>query len=191
MIVRLAVFASGFGSNAKNIHSYFSSSDTARVVLFCSNNIDSGVVSYSEKNQISCCVFSRTQLNNPDFLPSVLSKNSIDMIILAGFLLKIPESLISLYSKKIINIHPSLLPKYGGRGMYGDFVHSAVIKDREVESGITIHYVNQSYDEGEIIFQEKCCVSKKDTVTSLKKKVRDLEHQFFPVVIKNLILKHY
>ena len=159
MIVRLAVFASGFGSNAKNIHSYFSSSVTARVVLFCSNNIDSGIVSYSKKNQIPCCVFSRTELNDPDFLPSVLTKHSIDMVVLAGFLLKIPEKLICLYSKKIINIHPSLLPKYGGMGMYGDFVHSAVIKAREVESGITIHYVNQSYDEGEVIFQEKCYVS--------------------------------
>ena len=157
MIARLAVFASGFGSNAKNIHSYFSSSDIARVVLFCSNNIDSGVVSYSKKNLISCCVFSKTQLNDPDFLPPILAKNSIDMIVLAGFLLKIPEKLICLYSKKIVNIHPSLLPKYGGIGMYGNFVHSAVIKAKEAESGITIHYVSRSYDEGEVIFQEKCC----------------------------------
>ena len=191
MIARLAVFASGFGSNAKNIHSYFSSSDIARVVLFCSNNVDSGVVSYSKKHQISCCLFSRAQLNDPDFLPSILAKKSIDMIVLAGFLLKIPEKLICLYSKKIVNLHPSLLPKYGGRGMYGDFVHSAVIKAREVESGITIHYVNQSYDEGEVVFQEKCCVSKKDTVDSLKERVRKLEHRFFPVVIEKLILNNY
>ena len=191
MIVRLAVFASGFGSNAKNIHSYFVFSKNARVVLFCSNNIDSGIVSYAKKKLVPCCVFSKNQLNDSDFLPSVLAKNSVDLIVLAGFLLKIPEKLLSLYSKKIINIHPSLLPKYGGRGMYGDFVHSTVIDSGEKESGITIHYVNHSYDKGEVIFQEKCVVSKHDTVCSLKEKIRDLEHRFFPVVIEKLILNRF
>lgn len=188
MPIRLAVFASGLGSNAKNINAYFSCLEIASVVLFCSNNINSGLVSYAKEIQAPFCVFSKKQLNDSTFLSSVLSENSVDFIVLAGFLLKIPAKLISLYPQKIINIHPSLLPKHGGVGMYGNFVHSSVISSGERVSGITIHYVNHSYDEGEIIFQEKCAVSKNETVSSLRKKIRALEHYHFPRVIKKLIL---
>ena len=185
----IAVFGSGSGSNAEKILEYFSNCTHAKVVLIASNNSSAFILQRAKKYGIDSFVFSKKQLLNfSEFNTTLLEKN-IEFIVLAGFLLKIPEKLIEFYKNKIINIHPSLLPKYGGKGMFGMNVHKAIIKNNESYSGITIHLVNEFYDQGEILFQEKCAISRVETAESLAKKISILEHQFFAPTILNYIKK--
>ena len=187
----LAIFASGNGSNAKNIYCFFQNSSDINVVLICSNNKDAYVVKIAKQLDIPLFLFTKQGLETFFKLEKVLKKNRIDFIILAGFLLKIPKKLLENYPNKVINIHPALLPKYGGKGMYGNNVHKAVLEKKETESGITIHFVNSKYDDGEIIFQTKCNVEKNDSVESLGKKIQKLEQEFFPKTIEWVIKKTY
>jgi len=191
MAKNIAIFASGNGSNAENIYRFFQKSSDISVVLICSNNKGAYVVKRAEKLQIPLFLFTKQGFENFFELKKVLEAKEVDFIILAGFLLKIPKKILEHYPDKIINIHPALLPKYGGKGMYGNIVHKAVLENKEVESGITIHFVNSEYDDGEIIFQAKCKVKKNDSVESLVKKVQKLERDFFPKIIEGVIKNTY
>jgi len=186
---RLAIFASGFGTNAQNICDYFSASSDIEVGILCSNNKNAQVLIRAEKLNISTLIFSKSDLENFDILAVFLETNKIDYLILAGFILKIPGKMIDRYHNKILNIHPSLLPKYGGKGMYGKNVHAAVLANNDRKSGITIHLVNKNYDDGEILFQESCIVSENETIDSLSKKVQLLEKKYFPTTLEKFILK--
>ena len=185
----VAVFGSGNGGNAENIYNYFRSSNNVKVVLFCTNNENALIVKRAKKLKIPIFCVKKDELSNFYSLKKVLNLYAVDYIILAGFLLKIPYQMVALYQDRIINIHPSLLPKYGGGGMYGNNVHRAVLANKESESGITIHFVNQNYDEGRIILQKKCAVSSVETIDSLKKKIQALEYRYFPKTIEKTILK--
>jgi len=185
---RIAVFGSGSGSNIENICSYFEKSNTINVVLVCTNNRKSLIVTRAKKFGVPIYYTTKKELSDFSQMQSSLKVLGVDYIILAGFLLKIPEKMVNYYKKRIINIHPSLLPKYGGKGMYGANVHKAVLKNNERESGITIHFVNKFYDQGEVILQKKCVVSKNETVNSLEKKIKYLEGAFFPKTIEKTII---
>ena len=186
---KIAIFGSGFGSNAENICLFFANSPDISVVLIGTNNKNSFLVNRAKKLNIPLVVFSKTYLNNFDELHKKLAEKEVDCIVLAGFLLKLPAKMINKYSDKIINLHPSLLPKYGGKGMYGDNVHREVLRQNEDVSGITIHLVNEKYDDGKILFQKKCNISAIETVSSLSKKINALELLFFPKTIKQFLLK--
>jgi phosphoribosylglycinamide formyltransferase-1 len=186
-MTRIAIFASGSGSNAENIANYFSDNANVEISLFLTNKENAYVLERAKQLEIQSVVFHRTQFLETDEITSILSKNDIDLIVLAGFLLKIPENLIKAYPNKIVNIHPALLPKFGGKGMYGDNVHKAVVENKETESGITIHYVNENYDEGKIIFQAKCPVIPTDTFENVAAKIHQLEYEHFPKTIDALI----
>lgn len=182
----LAVFASGSGTNAENIVKYFEDSELARVsVIFC-NRKDAGVVERAHKLGVRCIIFGKAQLEDGTVLDH-LKKLRIDFVALAGFLLKIPDAIIHEFPHRIINIHPALLPDYGGPGMYGLTVHEAVVENEEEETGITIHYVNEDYDEGEIIFQETVDVDYEDSPEDVQYKVQQLEHKHYPEVIEYLL----
>ena len=191
MTKNIAIFASGNGSNTENICNFFQNSSDINVVLICSNNKDAYVVKIAKKLQIPLFLFTKQGLENFFKLEKVLTENRVDFIILAGFLLKIPKKMLENYPNKIINIHPALLPKYGGKGMYGNNVHKAVLEKKETESGITIHFVNSKYDDGEIVFQTKCKVENNDSVESLGEKIRKLEQEFFPKTIEGVIKNTY
>lgn len=184
---RIVIFASGNGSNAENIITYFQKNEKAKVVLVLSNRKDAGVLERAKKLNVPVHSFSRMELEDPEGVPTILRENNPDLIVLAGFLWKFPETIIAEFPNKIINIHPALLPKYGGKGMYGSFVHRAVIENKEIESGISIHFVNEEYDEGTIILQKKVPVTGEDTPESLAQKVHDLEYEWFPKVIEELL----
>lgn len=186
-MTRIAIFASGSGSNAENIANYFSNNANVDVSLILTNNPNAFVLERAKRLGIKSHIFDKNDFSKNDSILHFLSKNDINLIVLAGFLLKIPENLITSFPNKIINIHPALLPKYGGKGMYGDKVHESVIEANEKESGITIHYVNENYDEGEIIFQAKCQINDTDTANDLAKKIHELEYENFPKVIENVI----
>ena len=186
---KIAIFASGKGTNAENICNHFKYSKEIKVVLLCTNKKNATVVSRLKKYSVPSFVFSKEELNNSNLVIEKLKIFKVDYIILAGFLLKIPKSIIDLFENKIINIHPSLLPKYGGRGMYGENVHRSVIENKEKESGVSVHFVNNNYDEGVIIQQEKCLLCEDETVSSLTEKIRFLEHQYFPTIIEKIITK--
>ena len=188
---KLAIFASGSGSNTKNICNYFAESSDIKVVLICTNRQDALVVKRANKLNIPVYIFSKSELNNFVDLHKKLQNIEVDVIILAGFLLKLPAIMVDSYPNRIINIHPSLLPKYGGKGMYGSNIHRAVIKNKELESGISIHFVNQNYDEGKIILQKKCSISANESVETLRHKIHKLEHNYFPVAIEKSIKKLY
>ena len=190
-VKKIAIFGSGSGSNAENIFWFFSKSLDIRVVLFVTNNNESLFVKRAKKINVPVCVINKKELENYVSLHKVLMSNDIDFIVLAGFLLKIPVKMVSFWDKKIINIHPSLLPKYGGKGMYGKHVHESVIKNKETESGITIHLVNEKYDDGAILFQKSCPVSSNEDLASLTQKVRALEHKYFPLIIKKHLSNDY
>ena len=183
---KIAIFASGSGSNAENIATYFKDKPVAEVELILTNKADAFVLERTKKLAIESVVFSSEQLKSGE-LVNLLKDKGIDFIVLAGFLLKIPENLIAVFPNKIINIHPALLPKYGGIGMYGDAVHKAVVTNKEKETGITIHYVNEHYDEGAIIFQAKCAVSESDTYEEVAHKIHQLEYEHFPRVIEKIL----
>lgn len=183
---RVAILASGSGSNAENIVHYFKDSKNVKIVLFATENPAAFVIERAKKLDIKCEVFSMETFKNGNFI-KVLDENKVDFIVLAGFLKLVPEYLIKAYPNKIVNIHPALLPNYGGKGMYGVKVHEAVIANSEPESGITIHYVNSHYDEGGIIYQAKCLIDKNDTPDTLATKVHALEYEYYPKVIESLL----
>lgn len=186
MTKNIAIFASGSGSNAENIIRYFENSNKFSFPIILSNKMDAYVHERANKMNIPSVTFSNEEFRNPSKILQLLSNYRIDYIVLAGFLLKVSPEIIIAFPNKIINIHPALLPKYGGKGMYGQRVHEAVKKANEEESGITIHYVNENYDEGNIIFQAKCEIDKNDTPDDIANKVHVLEYQIFPQVIDNI-----
>lgn len=185
MIKRIAIFASGNGSNAENICSYFKTFEDIQVSVILTNNSESGVVDRCRKLDIPLISFSKNELELKILLK--LLDLHIDYIVLAGFLLKIPLSIIQAYPDRIINLHPALLPKFGGKGMYGIHVHNAVIKAGESESGITIHCVSEEYDKGEILAQFRIPVDKTESPEELQTRIHELEYKYFPVVIESFI----
>lgn len=189
-MTKIAILASGSGSNAENIIKYFANNEGVNIKLIVSNKEDAYVHQRAKNLGIESVTYSASDFYHTDKVLECLLQKEIDFIVLAGFLLKIPENLLRAYPNKIINIHPALLPKFGGKGMYGDNVHKAVVESGETESGITIHYVNENYDEGTIIFQAKCPVSATDSYEDVAKKVHALEYTYFPVIIDKLLNKH-
>lgn len=184
----IAIFASGSGTNAEQIILHFKESQIGRVKLLLSNKSNAYALVRAEKYDVPTYVFSRDEFYNTDNIIELLLKEEIDLVVLAGFLWLVPVNLIRAFPDKMINIHPALLPKYGGKGMYGMYVHQAVIDSGDSESGISIHYVNEKYDEGKIIFQAKCKVTEEDTPESLAQKIHQLEYDYFPKVIEELII---
>jgi len=185
----IAIFASGTGTNAANIIRYFSEKRTAHIALIVSNNPAAGVLKIAEENNIPVLLLQKEKFFRGDAYVPELQHAAIDFIVLAGFLWKIPSALINAYRDNIINIHPALLPKHGGKGMYGNFVHEAVLSTAEKESGITIHFVDEVYDNGKIIFQTTCPIYENDTAETLAKRIHELEYEYFPVVIDEVIGK--
>jgi phosphoribosylglycinamide formyltransferase-1 len=186
---KIAIFASGSGTNAENIIKYFSNGKTARVDLVLSNRCEAFVLTRAAALNVNTLFFERNDFYSTDKVLACLHERNIDFIVLAGFLWLVPENILSSFERRIINIHPALLPVYGGKGMYGDKVHLAVLANHDKESGITIHYVNRAYDEGDIIFQAKCKIEPSDTPESLALKVHALEYKYYPKIIKDLIVK--
>ena len=184
--VSILIFASGNGSNAENIITYFQDKAIDINWMIITNNANAGVIQRAIKMSIPFLVFKKEDFLQNMFLEKISLINP-KLIILAGFLLKIPENLIKKFNNQIINIHPSLLPKYGGKGMYGMNVHNEVIKNKEDQSGISIHYVNKQYDEGEIIFQKSTKIIYPSTAKKLAKKIHELEMKYFPEIIEKLI----
>jgi len=185
---RIAIFASGTGSNAKKILAHFQSSNKIEVALIVSNKTNAGVLNFAKEYSVPTLIIDREKFLKGDGYVPELQAAKIDWIILAGFLWKIPVSLLNHWEKRIINIHPALLPKYGGKGMYGEAVHRAVLAANEKESGITIHYVDEQYDHGATIFQATCPVLSTDLIENLAEKIHTLEHLHYPVVIEKVIL---
>ncbi len=186
-MTRLAIFASGRGSNAHKIIEYFKKSNQIEVSLIVSNRSKAGVLMLAEENGIANSVIKKADFAESKQVLSTLKAHKVDVIILAGFLLKIPEYLIKAYPNRILNIHPALLPKYGGKGMYGIHVHNAVYDNKEKESGMTIHLVNEEYDKGRILFQAHCEITKDDIPEDIAAKVLKLEHKHFAPVIETYI----
>ncbi|MEX0987266.1 MAG: phosphoribosylglycinamide formyltransferase [Bacteroidales bacterium] len=183
----IAIFASGSGTNAQNIIRFFRPKENINVKLVLCNKPEAGVIDRAKELDTETFIFTRDDFYNTDLVNDKLEQYGIDYIVLAGFLWLVPESIVKAYPNAIINIHPALLPKYGGKGMYGSKVHEAVIANGEMESGITIHYVNEKYDEGNIIFQARCSVDRADTPETLAKKIHQLEHAHFPSVIEKVL----
>lgn len=184
---RIVIFASGSGTNTQNIVEYFQQGKLAKVVLVLSNKKDAKVLDRAEALKTKALAFTKDELNSEKGVLKTLINAKPDLIVLAGFLLKFPENILKEFPNKVINIHPALLPKYGGRGMYGKHVHEAVVDNQEAETGITIHYVNENYDEGAIIFQKSVAVSENDAPEDVAKKVHELEYEYFPKVIEELL----
>lgn len=184
---RIAIFASGSGSNAQKILEYFKDNSLAEVSIILSNNPDAYVLQRADNFETPTHVFDRNDFYKTDDVVELLKNLQIDLIVLAGFLWLIPSNLLNAFPNRIINIHPALLPSYGGKGMYGDRVHLAVLEAKEEESGITIHYVNEKFDEGEIIHQSKYKIDPNDTVELIRFKGQQLEHQHYPKTIENII----
>ncbi len=187
-IKRLAIFASGAGSNAENIMTHFAENPDMKVAIVLSDNEKACVLERARAHEVPTETFSRADFLSTDNVLHLLQKHKIDFIVLAGFLCYVPPNIIDNYTKRIVNIHPSLLPKHGGKGMYGGRVHQAVIEAEDTESGITIHHVNERFDEGEIIFQAQCPVLPADTAEEVEKKVRALEMKHFPTVIERFVM---
>ncbi|HAR39088.1 MAG: phosphoribosylglycinamide formyltransferase [Bacteroidetes bacterium GWD2_45_23] len=190
-MTQIAIFASGSGSNAENIADYFKGNPDIGVALILSNKQDAYVHERAKKLGIASFFFTKVEFDEGTKILDVLRKNKIDFIVLAGFLLKISQPILDAFSGRIINIHPALLPKYGGKGMYGDKVHQAVIDAGETESGITIHYVNEHYDAGHIIYQVSCEVQSGDSCDILAARVHALEYAHFPRVIEDVVRELY
>jgi len=186
MIKHLCIFASGTGSNAQKIVDYFRGNNDILVKLIVTNNPTAGVLSIAQKEGITSHILAKKELASTEFI-SMLQQESIDLIVLAGFLKLIPRSLINAFANKIVNIHPALLPNYGGKGMYGMNVHKAVKENGDSMSGMTIHFVNERFDEGEHIFQASCAILPEDTAKMIAQKVLQLEHKHYAVVIEKLL----
>jgi phosphoribosylglycinamide formyltransferase 1 len=188
-VKKIAVFASGAGSNAQKIIDNFRNQISAKVALIVCNKPGAAVLQIAQKENIPALIIEKERFFRGDAYLKELNEKKIDFIVLAGFLWKIPDSLIKAYRNKIVNIHPALLPKHGGKGMYGHAVHEAVIAAKENESGITIHYVDEIFDHGKIIFQAKCPVLSNDTADLLAQRIHSLEHEHYPKVIEQLVSK--
>lgn len=188
-MTQIAIFASGSGTNAQRIIEYFKNSKNINISCVLTNNKNAFVIERCKNLNVKCLIFNKSEFYDEQYFSSLLKENGVDFIVLAGFLWLIPKYLIKNYKNKIINIHPALLPKYGGKGMYGENVHKAVIENNENESGITIHFVNENYDEGGIIFQAKCNIEINDSPEILAKKIHELEYLHFPLVIEKLLSK--
>jgi phosphoribosylglycinamide formyltransferase 1 len=184
----IAIFASGSGSNAEVIIRFFQDHPIGRVALVLSNNKDAFVLTRAAKLDVPVRVFNRAAFYESHEIDGILEEYSIDFIVLAGFMWLFPERIVSRYPNKILNIHPALLPKYGGKGMYGDRVHKAVIQAGESYSGISIHFVNEEYDKGDMVFQEKCEIDENETPESLAEKIHRLEHFHYPRIIEKCIM---
>lgn len=184
---RLAIFASGSGSNAEKIAEYFTGRTDIEISLILSNNPQAGVIARARRFQIPVVLFDRKTFYETSRIIEILQNERIDLVVLAGFMMLIPEEMVQAFPEKIVNIHPALLPKYGGKGMYGHFVHEAVVAAQDLQSGISIHFVNERYDEGDIIFQATCEVSPNDTPEEVARKVQVLEHQHYPEVVDKLL----
>lgn len=183
----IAIFASGSGTNAENIINYFEDSSVANVAVVLTNNIKAGVIERAHSLFTDVNVFNRDDFYNSEKIINLLAQYNIDLVVLAGFLWLVPQNLIDKFENRIINIHPALLPKYGGKGMYGMRVHEAVVEAREAKSGITIHKVNSVYDDGQIIFQADFDLDENETPLSLATKIHRLEYKHFPKVIESLL----
>ena len=183
---KIVVFASGGGSSVENLYLYFSKKPNVEVLKLYCNNPEAGVLERYRINSLKKLIFSGDDLNS-DIILNDLKSLSPDLIVLAGFLKKIPEKIVDLFRNKIVNIHPSLLPKYGGKGMYGMNIHKKVIENKESKSGISIHYVNKYYDEGEIIFQKSIGIVYPTNALNLSKEIHKLEMEYFPVTIEKLL----
>jgi len=186
---RIAIFASGSGSNAQKIMEHFKRNPDVEVVLVLTNNPQAFVLQRADNFEIPSHIFTRHEFYETDDVIRLLKMHQVDLIVLAGFLWQIPKLLLESFPNKIINLHPALLPKYGGKGMYGNHVHNAVLENKEEESGITIHFVNENFDEGEIIHQSKFKIEPGDNLEMIKFKGQQLEHQHFPKVIESLLKK--
>ena len=185
---RIAIFASGNGTNAQRIIDYFKESNTAISLIVC-NKESAFVLKRAEKENIPTLLINKDMFYKTEEIVTRLLNEKIDLIVCAGFLWKIPDNILRTFYNKVINIHPALLPKFGGKGMYGIHVHKAVIEAGEKESGITIHYLNEHYDEGEVILQKKCKVEKNDTPEALAKKIHELEYEWYPLAIEKILTK--
>ncbi len=184
---RVVIFASGSGSNAENLIKFFQNSDNVSVVQILTNNPHAKVLERAKRLKISALSFNRTAFTQTNDVLNILETSNPDLIILAGFLWKFPENILNKFPNKVINVHPALLPKFGGKGMYGMHVHQAVVENKETETGITIHYVNENYDEGATIFQAKCKVLPTDTAENIAAKIHELEMEHFPKVVEKLL----
>ncbi|MCP4053787.1 phosphoribosylglycinamide formyltransferase [Mesoflavibacter sp. CH_XMU1422-2] len=184
---RVVIFASGSGSNAENLIKFFHNSDNASVVQVLTNNPHAKVLDRCKRLKVSALSFNRIAFTQTEDVLNILKSSNPDLIILAGFLWKFPENILKNFPNKVINIHPALLPKFGGKGMYGMNVHKAVVENKETETGITIHYVNENYDEGAIIFQAKCKVEASDSAEDVATKIHKLEMEHFPKVVDDLL----
>lgn len=185
----IAILASGSGTNAENLIHYFSNRNSAQVSLVLSNKRQAMVLKRAEAHNIRTVFFEHKEFYVTGKVLRYLTLYKIDFIVLAGFLWLVPENILEQYPGRIINIHPALLPAYGGKGMYGDIIHKTVIGNHDPESGITIHYVNKQYDKGDIIFQARCKVDPDETIDSLAAKVHALEYLHYPKVIEDLVVK--
>jgi phosphoribosylglycinamide formyltransferase-1 len=186
---KIILFASGSGSNVENIANYFKLRNDVTICCVLTNKSDAKVIERCNRLEINALFFNRQAFSKSDFILNMLQSLEPDLIILAGFLWKIPEAITNAFPNKIVNIHPALLPKYGGKGMYGMHVHNAVKQHNETETGITIHYVNAHYDEGAIIEQAKASIDNNDTADDIASKVHQLEYEYFPKVIDEILLK--
>jgi len=186
---RIVIFASGSGTNAENLIKFFHNRDNASVIQVLSNNPHAKVLDRAKSLKVSALSFNRISFTKTDDVLNILKASKLDLIVLAGFLWKFPEHILNEFPNKVINVHPALLPKYGGKGMYGMHVHKAIVANKETETGITIHYVNEHYDEGAIIFQAKCEVNTLDSAEDVASKIHELEMEHFPKVVEKILKK--
>lgn len=187
---RIVIFASGSGTNAENIIKFFHNSEHASVVLVLTNNPHAKVLDRCKNLKVSALSFNKIAFSETNDVLNILKASKPDLIVLAGFLWRFPEFILNEFPNKVINVHPALLPKYGGKGMYGRYVHEAIVANKEVETGITIHFANEHYDEGAIIFQAKCMVSDTDTAEDVAAKIHELEMEHFPKVVEKLLFNN-
>lgn len=188
MVRNIAVLASGNGSNAENIIRYFKEKGTAAVSLVLSNRREAFALERARRLGVPAVYFPKEEWADGEAVLAALREYKVDFVVLAGFLVRVPSNILRAYPSRMVNIHPSLLPKFGGKGMYGDGVHRAVLASGETESGITIHYTNERYDEGAVICQHKCPVLSGDTVETLAARIHVLEYEYYPKVIEQLVL---
>lgn len=189
-MVRIGIFASGEGTNVQRFIDYFKNSSDLQIALVVCNNPKARVLERAALAEIPILLLDKDTFYNSDKVVEELQQK-VDFIVLAGFLWMIPQNLITAFHNKMVNIHPALLPAYGGKGMYGMKVHEAVIQNKEKKSGISIHYVNEHYDEGEIIFQKECVVSSEDSPMTLALMIHELEHKYYPEEVEKLLLGKY
>ncbi|WNH08765.1 phosphoribosylglycinamide formyltransferase [Thalassobellus suaedae] len=184
---RIVIFASGSGTNAENLIKFFHNTEDASVIQVLTNNPHAKVLDRCKTLHVSALSFNKIAFTKTDDVLNILKASQPDLIVLAGFLWKFPENILNAFPNKVVNVHPALLPKYGGKGMYGMHVHKAIVDNNEVETGITIHYVNEHYDEGAIIFQATCEVNTNDTAETVAAKIHELEMEHFPKVVEKLL----